>query len=121
MSTINRFSSIGIAAAAALTVTGNGTGVDVSRFGGLGKFLLNSSAMGGTTPTSTTKLQHSEDNATFVDVPNGAFAQVTTAASHQELLVNLDQVKKYVRVVDTIAGTTPTVTRSVSLIAKLAY
>lgn len=99
-------------AAAAVT---DGTGVDVSDFQGVVKVHLNSTAMGGTvTPTGATKLQHSVDNTNnWEDVVGGAFADVTTVASSQELMFNADKLRKYVRVRSTITGTNPTQTFSV--------
>lgn len=108
--------------AAAISATDNGAGVDVSAFTGNGYVVLNSSATGGADNTSNVKLQHSNDNgATDPWADTGvAFAQVTNAAaSFQALLVSLDQFKKYVRVVNTLAGTTPTVTASVSMVGDL--
>lgn len=120
---IARLSIAALGVAAAMTATTNGPAVDVSRFTGLAKVVLNSSAMGAAATTSNTKLQHSADGATnWADVPSGVFAQVTNAAaSLQEVTLNTDSLRKFVRVVDTLAGTTPTVTRSVSLVGTLAY
>lgn len=107
-------------AAARITATNTGTGVDVSAFQGLCKVVLNSSATEGADHTSDAKLQHSDTlNGTYADVTGGAFAQVTNAAaSHQELLLNADNLKKFVRVVNTLAGTSPAVTYAVSIVGK---
>jgi len=120
---IARLSIAALGVAAAMTATTNGPAVDVSRFTGLAKVSLNSSAMGAAGTTSNTKLQHSADGSTnWVDVPSGAFAQVTNAGSSaQDIMLNTDSLRKFVRVVDTLAGTTPTVTRSVTLIGTIAY
>ena len=110
-------SMIALRASAALTATDNGAAVDVSKFTGNGYVVLNSSATGGAGQTSDVKIQHSDDGATNWTDTGVAFAQVTNAAaSFQALYVPLDQFKKFVRVVNTLAGTTPTVTAGVTMI-----
>lgn len=102
---------------AAITATDNGPAVDVSKFTGNGHIVLNSSATGGAGQTSTVKIQHSDDGSTGWTDSGVSFDPVTNAAaSFQSLYVSLDQFKKYVRVVNTLAGSTPTVTASVVLI-----
>jgi hypothetical protein len=61
----------------------------------------------GTTPTLDAKLQHSDDNSTFVDVTGGGFTQVTTVAGRQKVVVDKDDLKRYLRVAFTLAGTSP--------------
>jgi len=91
------------------TATANGTGVDVRNYIGMAKVILASGAGGGTNPTLDVKLQESDDNSTFADITGAAFTQVTDAAdSTQELHVNLDSTKRYIRAVSTITGTSPT-------------
>jgi len=101
-----------------VTTTGNQAGVDVSAYIGDVAVMLDATAGTGTTPSNTVKLQDSPDNSTFTDVVGGAFAGLTTVASQQKLNINADALNKYVRVVDTIAGTTPSYTRSVTLIGR---
>jgi hypothetical protein len=104
--------------AVALTASNNGAGVDVSAFEGNGYVTLNSSATGGAGMTSDVKLQHSADNgSTDAWTDTGVtFSQVTSAgASFQSQFLPLDQFKKYVRVVNTLGGTTPTVTFGVQM------
>jgi len=111
-----------ILGAAAVTATANGAGVDVSDFAGPVKFTLDSSAGGGGDHTLDAKLQESDDNVTFTDVVGGAFTQVTNAAAAFETLtINGDGLKQYVRGVDTIAGTSPTFSRSLSMIGQKLY
>lgn len=113
--------ALSLAPAAALTATENGTGVDVTTFTGGVKFILNSSATGGAGQTADFKIQHSDQAATGFTDTGIAFTQVTNAAaSHQERNWNVDGLKKFVRVVSTLGGTSPTVTRSVSMIGQKA-
>ena len=99
-----------LAAAARRTSTLTGTGIDVLHYEGVALIVLNASAGTGTTPTLDVKLQHSDDNSTYADVTGGAFTQVTDVsgtAGIQVLKVNVSDLKRYLRVIGTIAGTTP--------------
>jgi len=99
-----------LAPAARRTTTLTGTGVDVLEYEGVALVLVNASAGTGTTPTLDVKLQHSDDDSTYEDVNNGAFSQVTDAAETAGVKVmklNVSDLKRYLRVVGTIAGTTP--------------
>ena len=74
--------------------------------------VLNASAGTGTTPTLDVKLQHSDTTTSgdFADVTNAAFTRVTDVsgtAGVQVLRVNVSDLKRYLRVIGTIAGTTP--------------
>lgn len=68
---------------------------------------LQSDAGTGTSPTLDVKFQTSYDgtDATAIDLPNGAFTQVAAAASGQ--IKTLTGAHRFVKVVWTIAGTTP--------------
>lgn len=108
-----------LAAAATITENTNGSAVDLRPYDGDVKLVLNASATGGADETLDVKIQHSSDNSSWSDA-GVAFAQVTNAAaSFQVLNVTAEQFKRYIRAVDTVAGTTPTVTRSVELVGRL--
>lgn len=108
---------LSLRAAAAITATDNGPAVNVADFTGNGYLVLNSSATGGAGQTSDVKVQHSDDGATNWTDTGVAFSQVTNAAaSHQVLFVPFDQFKKFVRVVNTLGGATPTVTAAVEAV-----
>jgi hypothetical protein len=99
-----------LAAAARRTATLTGTGIDVLAYEGVGLFVLNSSAGTGTDPTLDVKLQHSDDDVTYADVTAGAFTQVTDVAGTAGVQVkklNVADLKRYVRVVGTVGGGTP--------------
>lgn len=117
---MQKTTAISLAAAAAITATGNGTGVDISGYTGIAKFILDASATGGAGQTLDVKIQHSNDNSSWADA-GIAFAQVTnTSASFQSQNVNVDGLRKYIRVVDTLAGSSPTATRSVAMVGQKA-
>ena len=102
--------SAALATAARRTSTLTGTAVDVLEYEGVALVLLNTAAGTGTTPTLDVKLQHSDDNSTFSDVTSGAFSQVTDVAGTagvKVMKVNVADLKRYMRVLGTIAGTTP--------------
>lgn len=118
---MQKTTAILLAGAAAITATGNGTGVDISHYSGIAKFILSASATGGAGQTLDVKIQHSNDNSSWADA-GIAFTQVTNAeASFQSLDVNVDGLRKYIRAVSTLAGTTPTVTRSVMMVGQKAF
>jgi hypothetical protein len=99
-----------LAAAARRTSTLTGTGIDVLDYEGVALVLLNTSAGTGTAPTLDVKLQHSDDDSTYADVTSGAFSQITSVAGTagvKVMKVNVSDLKRYLRVVATIAGTTP--------------
>ena len=99
-----------LAPATSRTSTLTGTGIDVLEYEGVALVLLNASAGTGTSPTLDVKLQHSDDDSTYEDVNSGAFSQVTDAAETAGVKVmklNVSDLKRYLRVIGTIAGTTP--------------
>lgn len=109
-----------LASVLAITATGNGAAVDVGDYQGLALIHLNAGA--GNAGTTTTKLQHSDDGSTnWTDVDGGAFAAVGVTASAQTLRLNADRLKKFVRVVDTLAGGATAISRSVTLVGRKQY
>lgn len=106
-----------VTAAGAATVTGNGTGVDISSFVGQGAFLLTSAAGTGTAPLYDAKLQDSDTlGGTYTDIAGAVFTQVGGAASAQKVTVNLDAAKSFIRVAETLGGTGPSFVRGISLV-----
>lgn len=112
-------SIIALRAAAAISATENAAAINIGDFTGNGYLVLNASATGGAGQTADVKLQHSDDGSTNWTDSGFAFAQVTNAAaSFQTQYVSLDQFKKFVRVVNTLDGTSPTVTYAVALVGN---
>ena len=95
-------------AAGTYTVSGESAGIDLQGYQGILKVILDSGAGGGTTPTLDVKIQDSTDNLTFADVSGKVFTQVTDIASIQSLAIDTRAVRRYIRAVLTIAGTSPT-------------
>jgi hypothetical protein len=105
-----------------IAATDIGAAVDISDMTGVCRFLLNSSVMEGAAQTSDVKLQHSDTaGGTYTDA-GISFAQITTAggASFQDKLASVDGLKKFVKVVNTLGGTSPAVTFALTVIGKKA-
>ena len=105
-------------AADTYTASIDGVGIDLQGYQGVLKIVLDSGAGGGTTPTLDVKIQDSTDNSSFTDVVGKTFAQVTTIASLQSLGIDTRAVRRYIRAVLTIAGTSPTFGLAVVVIGQ---
>jgi hypothetical protein len=107
---------------AARTATGNGTGIDVQTMDGDLYLILDSAAGSGTTPTLDIKLQSSDTSGgTYTDITGATFTQVTGTASQQSITISKDEVRRWIRVVYTISGTTPSFTFSVNAVGVKKY
>lgn len=98
-----------------------GFGVDMTDYLGMGKVILAAgSASAGTNPTLDVKLQESDtESGGYTDIASAAFTQVTTSGGVQSMALNLDSVKKYIRALATIGGTsTPTFNGSCLLLGR---
>ena len=103
-----KYTALSVLAPADRTSTANGTGVDVKDYNGIGHLILTSAAGTGSNPTLDVHVEDSADNSSFADVAGMAFTQVTNAAaSLQSMAVNMDAVRRYVRAVVTIGGSSP--------------
>jgi hypothetical protein len=91
-------------ASAARTASANGNGSDLKGFEGVVAVILPGTITDG---THTPKLQESDDNATFTDVAAsdmlGSFVNI---ASNTAQKVGYIGIKRYVRLVSTVAGAT---------------
>lgn len=106
-------------AQAALTASGNGPAVDVSGFSGECRLVLSASATAGADNVLAVKVQHSANGTTGWEDSGVAFDEVTNAgAAFEEVGCSIDRFHRFIRVVDTLTGTTPTVVRAVTLFAK---
>lgn len=105
---------------ASISATANGTGVDLQPYHGQMAIVVDAKNSSGTLPTLDVKLQDSADNSSFADIsPAVAITQVTTVASVQKLVVNVQSIRRYVRIVQTLGGTTPVYISSVKGYANL--
>lgn len=117
----DRLQLLTLFASAAVTASGNGTGVDLLDYDGEMCAAINSGAGTGTSPTLDIKLQDSADNSSFADVAGLSITQITTAASLQKISFSKDEVRRYVRAVRTVGGTTPSFPVGVSLLGVKKY
>ena len=93
------------AASCANTAAATGTGVDLKDYEGPVLIVQNH---GTGTGTLDGKIQDSADNSSFADVSGATFAQSTTTADIQALVVQSKQVRRYIKYVGTV-GTGPQV------------
>lgn len=106
-------------AAEQISAGGNGTGLDISGYIGTLAVHLNAENESGTNPTLDVHIEESDDNSTYTDVTDGAFAQVTDAAAADEKLVlDTRALKKYIRAVDALGGTSPVFNRAIALMGR---
>lgn len=105
------------------TVTNNGTGVNVSDYKGVLKCALSYGAGGGTSPTLDVTIEDSADDASYAALsPAKAFAQVTNAAAaFESISVDTRAVRKFIRAVATLTGTSPTFDGSVTVVGQKQY
>lgn len=109
-------------APATRTTSANGTGVDVRNADDI-LFVLTNGTTSGTTPTLDVTVEDSADNSSFAAVSGYAFTQVTAAIAGGSAALTLQvpkrAVRRYVRAVATIAGTTPSFACAVLVQLKL--
>ena len=104
-----------------VTATGNETGVDLQDYEGDMTLILDAEA-GGASITYAVKVQDSADNSTFADVSGAAFTTTdANSALVESLVVNTDEIKRYARVVITVAGGTGAGAVSVTGLARKKY
>ena len=108
------------------TASANGTGFDLEGSNGAeGEaiiILASDAASAGTNPTLDVKLQESSDNSTFTDISGATFTQVTDSQALEKISINTNDVKRYLRAVGTIGGTSsPAFTYAVALVYGKKY
>jgi len=105
-------------AAGTYTGSANGAIVDLQGYQGKLKVVLNSGSGGGTNPTLDVKIQDSADGSSFTDVSGLTFTQVGSSASIQSLAVDTRAVRRYIRAVLTISGTSPSFGLSITAVGQ---
>lgn len=104
-----------------VAASSNEAGVDLLDYEGDITLILDAEA-GGSGITYAVKVQDSSDNATFADVSGKAFTTTTAnTALVESLVVNTDEIKRYARVVITVAGGTGTGAVSVVGLGRKKY
>lgn len=115
-----QFSAVSIMAPAVRASSDNATEVENSGYIGTAMFVVHAAAQGSGI-TSTIKLQHSTDNATWADVSGGAFTAVGNEASLQTKAISVEGLRQYIRAVDTVAGGSATGATSMLMIVRPKY
>lgn len=110
------------------TATANGTGLDMTTtVSGQHKpfitereykAIVSVGAVSGTTPTLDLKIQESDDNSTFTDITGATFTQLTAVGREE---IQFKSIKRYIRAVATIGGTSPSFTFAVILLGYERY
>ena len=109
-------------ATAAVTSTATSSSIDLLEYDGDVMLILDSAAGGGSSPTLDIKLTESDETGgTFTDLSGATFTQVVDAASMQTLAINKDSSKRFIKIVQTIGGSSPTFTFSINLIGLKKY
>ena len=109
-------------ATAAVTSTATSSAIDLLEYDGDVMLILDSAAGGGSSPTLDIKLTESDETGgTYTDLSGATFTQVTGSASMQTLAINKDSSKRFIRIVQTIGGSSPTFTFSINLIGLKKY
>ena len=109
-------------ATAAVTSTATSSAIDLLEYDGDVMLILDSAAGGGSSPTLDIKVTESEaTGGTYTDLSGASFTQVTGSASMQTLAINKDECKRFIKIVQTIGGSSPTFTFSINLVGLKKY
>ncbi len=109
-------------ASASVTATATSSAIDLKEFDGDVLLVLNCAAGTGSSPTLDIKVQDSDETGgTYGDLSGATFTQVTTSASVQTLEVNKDECKRFIKLVQTVGGSSPVFVYGVSLVALKKY
>lgn len=95
------------------TATFNSTSVDTQQYEGDLLVTEDVTTVSGTTPTLDGKIQDSADDSSYTDVSGYTFTQRTATGAPATVKVDKRKVRRYIRYVGTIAGTTPSFALSV--------
>ena len=109
-------------ATAAVTSTATSSAIDLLEYDGDVMLILDSAAGGGSTPTLDVKITECDTTGgTYTDLSGATFTQVTDSASMQTLAINKDSSKRFIKIVQTIGGSSPTFTFSINLVGLKKY
>lgn len=119
---LDKLQLVSVHPTAARTATGNGTAIDLQLLDGDLELILDSAAGTGTSPTLDVTVQSSDTSGgTFTTISGAAFTQVINAASQQAIVISKDEARRWIRIVHTIGGTSPSFTFSVNAIGVRKY
>jgi len=109
-------------ASASVTATATSSAIDLKEFDGDVLLVLNCAAGTGSSPTLDIKVQDSDETGgTYADLSGATFTQVTDSASVQTLEVNKDECKRFIKIVQTVGGSSPVFVYGISLVGAKKY
>jgi len=109
-------------ATGAVTSTATSSAIDLLEYDGDVLLVLDCAAGTGTSPTLDVKITNSDaSSGTYTDLSGATFTQVTDSASMQTLVINKDSAERYIKIVQTITGSSPSFTFSINLIGVKKY
>ena len=109
-------------ATGAVTSTATSSAIDLLEYDGDVLLVLDCDAGTGTSPTLDVKITNSDaSSGTYGDLSGATFTQVTGSASMQTLVISKDSAERYIKIVQTIGGSTPSFTYSINLIGVKKY
>ena len=109
-------------ATAAVTSTATSAAIDLKEYDGDVSLILTSAAGTGSSPTLDVKVQDSDESGgTYGDLSGAAFTQVTDSASMQVITFSKDEAKRYIKIVQTVGGSTPSFTFNINALALKKY
>ena len=120
--TLEKLEIFSCVATAAVTSTATSAAIDLKEYDGDVSLILTSAAGTGSSPTLDVKVQDSDaSGGTYGDLSGAAFTQVTDSASMQVITFSKDEAKRYIKIVQTIGGSTPSFTFSINGLALKKY
>ena len=120
--TLEKLQLFSCVATAAVTSTATSAAIDLKEYDGDVSLILTSAAGTGSSPTLDVKVQDSDSSScTYGDLSGAAFTQVTDSASMQVITFCKDEAKRYIKIVQTVGGSTPSFTFNINAIALKKY
>ena len=120
--TLEKLEIFSCVATAAVTSTVTSAAIDLKEYDGDVSLILTSAAGTGSSPTLDVKVQDSDaSGGTYGDLSGAAFTQVTDSVSMQVITFSKDEAKRYIKIVQTVGGSTPSFTFSINGLALKKY
>tara|TARA_Y100000401_G_scaffold113897_1_gene115217 strand:+ start:1289 stop:1672 length:384 start_codon:yes stop_codon:yes gene_type:complete len=119
---IEKLEVFSIVATAAVTSTATSSAIDLKEYDGDVSLILTSAAGTGSSPTLDVKVTDSATSGgTYTDLSGATFTQVTGSVSMQVITFSKDECKRFIKIVQTVGGSTPSFTFSINGIALKKY
>ena len=120
--TLEKLQIFSCIATAAVTSTATSAAIDLKEYDGDVTLILTSAAGTGSSPTLDVKVQDSDDSGgSYADLSGATFTQVTDAVSMQVITFVKDEAKRYIKIVQTVGGSTPSFTFNINGVALKKY